>query len=107
VVALDRADAHPVAGDGKLDVVDNLITADSGTFKLRAMFDNTDNALWPGQFVNVRSAAHVPQAWSCPAAVQRGPDGEYVYRAGRQHGEDAARGRAWRWATARCRSPKA
>ena len=46
VVALDRTDAHPVASDGKLDVIDNKISADSGTFKLRAVFPNADIALF-------------------------------------------------------------
>lgn len=81
VVALDRTDAHPVASDGKLDVIDNRIAADSGTFKLRAVFPNADIALWPGQFVNVRlGLGHVSDGVVVPSqAVQRGPDGDYVY----------------------------
>ena len=81
VGALDRNDAHPLTADGKLDVVDNQISADSGTFRARAVFDNADNALWPGQFVNVRlrlrtieSGVVVPVQ-----AVMRGTDNEYVY----------------------------
>lgn len=81
VVALDRTDAHPVASDGKLDVIDNKISADSGTFKLRAVFPNADIALWPGQFVNVRlGLGHVSEGVVVPSqAVQRGPDGDYIY----------------------------
>ena len=81
VVALDRTDAHPVASDGKLDVIDNQIASDSGTFKLRAVFPNADIALWPGQFVNVRlGLGHVSEGVVVPSqAVQRGPDGDYVY----------------------------
>jgi len=81
VGALDRNDAHPLTEDGTLDVVDNQISADSGTFRARAVFDNADNALWPGQFVNVRlrlrtieSGVVVPVQ-----AVMRGTDSEYVY----------------------------
>ena len=81
VAALDRTDAHVVAGDGKLDVIDNQIAADSGTFKLRAVFPNADVSLWPGQFVNVRlGLGHVSEGVVVPSqAVQRGPDGDYVY----------------------------
>lgn len=81
VAALDRADSHVLSGDGKLDVVDNLISADSGTFKARAIFDNTDNGLWPGQFVNVRMQLRtIAGGVVIPTqAVLRGPDGEYVY----------------------------
>jgi len=81
VAALDRGDAHTINDAGKLDVIDNRISADSGTFGARAIFDNADSALWPGQFVNVRvqlrtigSGIVVPTQ-----AVQRGPDGDYVY----------------------------
>lgn len=81
VAALDRADSHVLSGDGKLDVVDNLISADSGTFKARALFDNTDNGLWPGQFVNVRMKLdELPGAVVVPAeAVQRSSTGDFVY----------------------------
>jgi len=81
VAALDRADSHVLSGDGKLDVVDNLISADSGTFKARAVFDNADNGLWPGQFVNVRMQLRtIGGGVVIPTqAVLRGPDGEYVY----------------------------
>lgn len=81
VAALDRTDAHVIAGDGRVDVIDNQISSDTGTFKVRAEFPNPSNALWPGQFVNVRltlrtlaSGVVVPTQ-----AVQRGPDGDYVY----------------------------
>ncbi|KRG38043.1 hypothetical protein ARC20_15500 [Stenotrophomonas panacihumi] len=81
VAALDRGDAHVISGAGKLDVIDNRISADSGTFGARAIFDNADNALWPGQFVNVRLQLRtIPGGIVVPAqAVQRGPDGDYVY----------------------------
>ncbi|MGE6331698.1 efflux RND transporter periplasmic adaptor subunit [Stenotrophomonas sp. NPDC077659] len=81
VAALDRADSHVLSGDGTLDVVDNLISADSGTFKARAIFDNTGNGLWPGQFVNVRMQLRtISGGVVIPTqAVLRGPDSEYVY----------------------------
>ena len=80
VVALDRSDNHQVA-TGKLSVIDNQIDATTGTFKLKAEFANDDNALWPGQFVNIRLQVRtVANATTVPAqAVQRGPEGSYVY----------------------------
>lgn len=81
VAALDRGDAHVISDGGKLDVIDNRISADSGTFGARAIFDNADNKLWPGQFVNVRLQLRtIPGGVVVPTqAVQRGPDGDYVY----------------------------
>ncbi len=81
IAALDRTDAHVISDDGRLDVVDNLISSDSGTFRARALFDNQDNALWPGQFVNVRMQLRtIAGGIVIPTqAVMRGPDGEYVY----------------------------
>ncbi|TQU74719.1 efflux RND transporter periplasmic adaptor subunit, partial [Xanthomonas perforans] len=84
VAALDRGDAHVISSDGKLDVIDNRISADSGTFGARAIFNNTDNALWPGQFVNVRLQLRtIAGGTVVPSqSVQRGPDGDYVYVVG-------------------------
>ncbi|MEW9571788.1 efflux RND transporter periplasmic adaptor subunit [Rhodanobacter sp. Si-c] len=82
VTALDRVDAHPVATGGVLQVIDNEIDATTGTFRLKSQFPNVDNALWPGQFVNVRLQVRTDDgALVIPAeAVQRGPDGDYVYQ---------------------------
>ncbi|CBA17210.1 efflux RND transporter periplasmic adaptor subunit [Xanthomonas albilineans] len=81
IAALDRTDAHVITGDGHVDVIDNQINADTGTFKVRAQFPNTDRNLWPGQFVNVRLTLRtIPDAVVVPTqAVQRGPNGDYVY----------------------------
>lgn len=82
VAALDRVDAHPVASDGVLQVIDNQIDSTTGTFRLKSQFGNADNGLWPGQFVNVRLQVRTDNgALVIPAeAVQRGPDGDYVYQ---------------------------
>ncbi|WP_049623911.1 efflux RND transporter periplasmic adaptor subunit [Frateuria defendens] len=82
VVALNSTDAHPVADDGKLQVIDNQIDNTTGTFRLRAVFPNLKGELWPGQFVNVRLRVRtVAEGLVIPAqAVQRGPDGDYVYQ---------------------------
>ncbi len=81
VTALDRSDSHAVASDGVLAVVDNQIDTSTGTFRLKAEFPNADKALWPGAFVNVRMQVRtVEDGLVVPTqAVQRGPDGDYVY----------------------------
>lgn len=81
IAALDRTDAHVLSADGALDVVDNVISSDSGTFRARALFPNADKSLWPGQFVNVRLQLRtIGGGIVIPTqAVMRGPDGEYVY----------------------------
>jgi multidrug efflux system membrane fusion protein len=80
VTAFGR-DGQKVLAEGTLSSIDNLIERKSGTFKLKARFENEKNTLWPGQFVNVRlqiGTRHegivVPEA-----SLQRGPDGTYVY----------------------------
>jgi multidrug efflux system membrane fusion protein len=82
VAALDRTDAHPLANGGVLQVIDNQIDTSTGTFKLRSQFPNTDNSLWPGQFVNVQlKVSTTAGGLVIPSqAVQRGPDGDYVYQ---------------------------
>lgn len=81
VVALDSADSHIIAGDGVLTVIDNQINANSGSFQLKSEFPNVKGELWPGQFVNVRMKVRtVKDGLVVPTqAVQRGPDGDYVY----------------------------
>lgn len=80
VTALDRTDAHAL-GEGVLKVIDNQIDSSTGTFKLKSEFANENNALWPGQFVNVRLRIKtVSNGLVVPAtALQRGPEGSYVY----------------------------
>jgi multidrug efflux system membrane fusion protein len=82
VAALDKTDAHPLASGGVLQVIDNQINTTTGTFKLRAQFPNLDSNLWPGQFVNVQlKVSTTANGLVIPAqAVQRGPDGDYVYQ---------------------------
>src|SRR5580698_2698718 len=53
VEAYDRSDAHKI-GAGTLLTLDNQIDTTTGTAKLKAVFDNADNSLFPNQFVNVR-----------------------------------------------------
>jgi len=80
VRALDRAQKVEL-GVGKLDTIDNVIDATTGTVKLRAVFDNTDESLFPNQFVNIRLLVDtVKNATVVPvAAIQRGQPGIFVY----------------------------
>ncbi len=74
--------ASKVLDHGTLTVLDNQVDPTTGTIKLKATFPNAGETLWPGGFVGVRlqvdtarNAVVVP-----PAAVQRGPQGAYVFR---------------------------
>ncbi|MDP1838391.1 MAG: MdtA/MuxA family multidrug efflux RND transporter periplasmic adaptor subunit [Reyranella sp.] len=80
VRALDRAQKVEL-GVGKLDTTDNLIDVTTGTVKLRGIFDNKDESLFPNQFVNVRLLVDtVKDATIVPvAAIQRGQPGIFVY----------------------------
>jgi multidrug efflux system membrane fusion protein len=66
---------------GKVVVIDNQVDQTTGTVKLKAEFPNASFQLWPGQFVNVRVLmATLRQVVVVPtAAIQRGPNGIFVY----------------------------
>lgn len=66
---------------GKLVFIDNAVDRTSGTLLLKAELDNTDDALWPGQFVDVvLTLREDPDAIVVPnEAVQNGRDGAYVF----------------------------
>jgi multidrug efflux system membrane fusion protein len=70
---------------GQLSFLDNAVDPATGAIKLKATFANTNALLWPGQFVNVRLILGIErQAVVIPnQAVQRGPDGTYVWVAER------------------------
>jgi membrane fusion protein, multidrug efflux system len=80
VVAQGRSDQRQL-GEGQLALVDNLIDQTTGSVHLKATFPNTDYALWPGQYVNIRLLLKtLPQVVTTPStAVQRGPNGMFVY----------------------------
>jgi multidrug efflux system membrane fusion protein len=80
VEAWDREQKTKLA-DGLLVSADNQVDPTTGTVKLRAQFDNADNALFPNQFVNVRMKLDrlVDVVTIPPAAVQRGAQGLFVY----------------------------
>ena len=80
VEAWDRENRARLA-TGRLDTLDNQIDAATATLRLKARFDNADDALFPNQFVNVRLALRqLPGAVTIPSdAVQHGSRGSYVY----------------------------
>jgi multidrug efflux system membrane fusion protein len=71
--------AHPALG--KLTFADNTVDQATGTIRLKATFENTDNRLWPGQFVNVLlTVSTQPNAILVPSqAVQTGQAGQFVF----------------------------
>ena len=81
--AFDRNGNRKIA-DGTLLTVDNQIDATTGTSRLKAVFPNEDNKLFPNQFVNVRLALDTKRNQTIipTVAVQRGPDGTFVYLVG-------------------------
>ena len=75
------SDGKKQLAEGKLTLIDNTIDQATGTIRLKARFDNDEERLWPGAFVNTRlilsvrkNAATVPSQ-----TVQQGPNGHYAY----------------------------
>jgi membrane fusion protein, multidrug efflux system len=80
VTAWDRSNTHQLTS-GSLQSIDSQIDTTTGTIRLKALFANDDESLFPQQFVNVvllldtlHGATLIPQA-----GVQRGAPGTYVY----------------------------
>ncbi len=80
VLAYDQNDKEQLA-QGRLLLIDNQIDQSTSTIRLKAEFPNENERLWPGEFVRIRilittqkDAVTIP-----PVAVQRGPDGFYVW----------------------------
>ena len=75
------SDDRTLLADGELLTVDNSIDASTGTIKLKAVFPNGEDKLWPGQFVNARLRLDtLADAVTVPSvAVNRGVAGLYVY----------------------------
>jgi membrane fusion protein, multidrug efflux system len=77
----DGANGDGAKFEGRLVFIDNSVDATTGTIRLKAEFPNTNKALWPGQFVDVRlrlqteySRLTVPES-----SIQDGQDGKYVW----------------------------
>lgn len=67
--------------EGKIAVIDNTVDATTGTIQMRALFDNADEALWPGALSQIRVTLRVdPEALTVPReAVQNGQNGPFVF----------------------------
>ena len=83
VEAWDRAQTNRLA-IGRVNSTDNAIDSTTGTIRVKALFPNLDNALFPNQFVNVRLQLDtLAGSLAVPtAAVQRGAPGTFVYLVG-------------------------
>jgi multidrug efflux system membrane fusion protein len=80
VTAYDQ-DSRQLLSRGTLLLIDNAIDQTTATMRLKAVFPNEDERLWPGQFVNGRVLVETREkAIAVPAiAVQRGPQGLFVW----------------------------
>ncbi|HVI88966.1 MAG TPA: efflux RND transporter periplasmic adaptor subunit [Dongiaceae bacterium] len=74
-------DNKTVLARGKVTIVDNQIDQATGTARFKAEFANDDNALWPGEFVNIRVLQGTERnVLTAPSiALQRGPEGFFTY----------------------------
>lgn len=81
VQAVPHGDSQAKPTQGELSFIDNTIDAATGTIVLKAVFPNDDDALWPGQFVDVKmTLSSLPNATVVPArAVQNGQRGDQVF----------------------------
>jgi multidrug efflux system membrane fusion protein len=80
VAAFDRTQAQQIA-KGQLLTLDNQIDTTTGTVKLKAIFDNKDDSLFPNQFVNARLLVETERnrVLAPSAAIQRNAQGAFVY----------------------------
>ncbi|HEU0082057.1 MAG TPA: efflux RND transporter periplasmic adaptor subunit, partial [Bradyrhizobium sp.] len=80
-VAALTTDGKKTLSDGSLAVVNNQVDTTSGTIRLKAVFDNKNHALWPGQSVSTRLlVTTIKDATVAPdEAVQHGTEGLYAY----------------------------
>ncbi len=80
VDAYSRDDQTKLA-TGTLQTIDNQIDPTTGTAKLKAVFDNKDDQLWPNQFVNANLLLETRKNSTVlpAAAILRGPQGTFVY----------------------------
>jgi multidrug efflux system membrane fusion protein len=79
-IAITTDGKRPLA-EGTLSVVNNQVDSTSGTIRLKAVFENKDHALWPGQSVSTRLLVQtLKDATVVPDdAVQHGTEGLYVF----------------------------
>jgi membrane fusion protein, multidrug efflux system len=80
VTAFSQDNVH-ILGKGTLLLIDNIVDQASATMRLKAVFANEDERLWPGDFVNARVLLELRRdVLTVPsAAIQRGPDGIFTW----------------------------
>jgi len=80
-VSLQAVTGAGVLGEGTLLVLDNQIDQTTGTVKIKGIFPNDTNRLWPGQFVNVKLKLKTLDnaIVVSSVAIQQGANGSYVY----------------------------
>jgi RND family efflux transporter MFP subunit len=79
-VKLVLADAGDYAVEGKIDYIDNTLNAQTGTLKVRAVFENPNGLLVEGMFARVKIPNEVTDAMLIPeVAIQRDLVGSFVY----------------------------
>ena len=79
VSAYDQDDRIKLA-EGRLELIDNQIDQGTGSIRLKAIFQNLDGRLWPGQFVSARLLLGVRHGPVVPdSALQSGPNGSYAF----------------------------
>ncbi len=79
VSAYDQDDRIKLA-EGRLELIDNQIDQGTGSIRLKAIFQNLDGRLWPGQFVSARLLLGVRRGSVVPeSALQSGPNGSYAF----------------------------
>ncbi len=81
VTALSRGEEKSELDRGTIELIDNQIDPTTGTIHLKVIFPNREERLWPGEFVSARVLVRTARnVLTIPAqALQRGPDGLYVY----------------------------
>jgi multidrug efflux system membrane fusion protein len=81
--AYDRTGQKKLAS-GTLQTIDNTVDTTTGQFRLRAVFPNEDQALFPNQFVTVRMLLDVEKGVTVipTSAIERGQQGNFVYLVG-------------------------
>ncbi len=81
VTALSRDESRSELDRGTIELIDNQIDTTTGTIHLKVIFPNSQERLWPGEFVSARVLVRTARdVLTVPAqALQRGPDGLYVY----------------------------
>jgi len=86
VIAITTDGKKPLA-EGKLAVINNQVDTTSGTIRLKAVFDNKEHTLWPGQSIATRLLVRtLKDATVAPHdAIQHGTNGLYAYAVGQDN----------------------